>query len=280
MRIKSLLVFPAVDEQYGFRIVHRDEIVISQIAFLGADRSRYPTRLHLFSIPSCTAVRPFVIQIKRKAKLVLHDDTINSVIAPEQAEVVKRIYSGNNCFSQTVVCGECGELYRRVHWNNHGCKNIVWRCISRLEPSRAAMNCTSRTVKEELLQDVMVKAFNRMLNNWDGFIRQMHENIAKAITTADTMSPDGIQARLDKLQKGLIRKANSKQDYDAIADEIFRLREQKSQAEADTRSREETQKYITEFDEGLVRKLIQQITIYDGHFTVRFKSGLEIDINE
>lgn len=54
------------------------------------------------------------------------------------------------------------------------------------------------------------------------------------------MSPDGTQARLDDLQKELIRKANSKQDYDAIANEIFMLREQKSQAEADTRSREET----------------------------------------
>ena len=49
----------------------------------------------------------------------------------------------------------------------------------------------------------------------------------KAITTADTMSPDGIQARIDELQKELIRKANSKQDYDAIADEIFTLHEQK-----------------------------------------------------
>jgi DNA invertase Pin-like site-specific DNA recombinase/ribosomal protein L29 len=206
----------------------------------------------------------------------------------------KRIYSGNNCFSQMVVCGECGELYRRVHWNNHGCKSIVWRCISRLEPSRAAMNCTSRTVKEDLLQEVTVKAFNQILNDRDGFIRQMQENIAKAIMAADTMSPDGIQARLDELQKELIRKANSKQDYDAIADEIFRLREQKSQAEADTRSREETRKRIaelqdfigsqqseiTEFDESLVRKLIQQITVYDDHFTVRFKSGLEVNINE
>ena len=122
----------------------------------------------------------------------------------------------------------------------------------------------------------------------------MQENIAKTITDADTMSPDGIQARLNELQKELIRKANSKQDYDAIADEIFRLREQKSQAEADTRSREETlkriaelqdfigsqQSEITEFDESLVRKLIQQITVYDDHFTVRFKSGLEVDINE
>ena len=44
---------------------------------------------------------------------------------------------------------------------------------------------------------------------------------------ADTLSPDGIQARLEELQKELIKKANNKQDYDAIADEIFRLRDQK-----------------------------------------------------
>lgn len=74
----------------------------------------------------------------------------------------------------------------------------------------------------------------------------MQENIAKVIMAADTMSPDSIQARLDELQKKLIRKANSKQDYDAIADEIFTLREQKSQAEADTRSREEPRKRIDE----------------------------------
>ena len=152
-----------------------------------------------------------------------------------------------------------------------------------------------KRIYREYLEGLSMKkiAFNRILTDSDGFIRQMQENIAKAIMDADTMSPDGIQARLDELQKKLIRKANSKPDYDAIADEIFRLREQKSQAEADTRSREETQKRIaelqdfigsqqseiTEFDESLVRKLIQQITVYDDRFTVRFKSGLEIDFN-
>ena len=204
----------------------------------------------------------------------------------------KRSFSCNHCFSQMVVCGECGELYRRVHWNNHGCKSIVWRCISRLEPSRAAMNCISRTVKEDLLQEVTVKAFNRILTDSDGFLRQMQENIAKAIMAADTMSPDGIQARLDELQKELIKKANNKQDYDAIADEIFTLRGQKSQAEADTRSREETRKRIaelqdfiagqetdiTEFDEALVKKLIDKINVFADHFTVEFKSGIIIEI--
>ena len=109
---------------------------------------------------------------------------------------------------------------------------------------------------------------------------------------ADTISPDGIQSRLDELQKELIRKANSKQDYDAITDEIFTLSEQKSQAEADTPSSEETQKRIaeiqdfiaghetdiTEFDEALLKKLIEKITVLADHFTVEFKSGIIIDI--
>ena len=76
------------------------------------------------------------------------------------------------------------------------------------------------------------------------------------------------------------------------SDETFTLHEQKSQAEADTSSSEETQKRIaelqdfiagqetdiTEFDEALVKKLIEKITVFADHFTVEFKSGITIDI--
>lgn len=72
----------------------------------------------------------------------------------------KRSFSCNQCFAQMVFCGDCGELYRRVHWNNHGCKSIVWRCISRLEPTSAEKNCTNRTVNELLLQEVTANAIN------------------------------------------------------------------------------------------------------------------------
>ena len=87
-------------------------------------------------------------------------------------------------------------------------------------------------------------------------------------------------------------KANNKQDYDAIADEIFRLREQKEQSEVDSHHREETMNRIkelqsfiakqkidiTQFDEALVKKLIEKITVFADHFTVEFKSGITIDI--
>lgn len=35
---------------------------------------------------------------------------------------------------------------------------------------------------------------------------------------------------------------------------------------------------ITEFDEALVKKLIEKITVFADHFTVEFKSGLTINI--
>ena len=35
---------------------------------------------------------------------------------------------------------------------------------------------------------------------------------------------------------------------------------------------------ITEFDEALVSRLIEKITVFEDHFTVEFKSGITIDI--
>jgi len=35
---------------------------------------------------------------------------------------------------------------------------------------------------------------------------------------------------------------------------------------------------ITEFDEALVKKLIEKITVFANHFTVEFKSGIKIEI--
>ncbi|MCD7885624.1 MAG: hypothetical protein LUI87_18310 [Lachnospiraceae bacterium] len=41
---------------------------------------------------------------------------------------------------------------------------------------------------------------------------------------------------------------------------------------------DEMETAVTEYDESLVRKLIEKITVYDDHFTVEFKSGLETEV--
>lgn len=111
---------------------------------------------------------------------------------------------------------------------------------------------------------------NEILSDSNSFIQQMQENLAKAIAQSDTPSPAVIQKRLEELQQELIAKTNRRQAYDAIANEIFRLREQKEKAKANLRGQKEgldrikeLQDFIkkqssnlTEFDESLVRKLI------------------------
>jgi site-specific DNA recombinase len=36
----------------------------------------------------------------------------------------------------------------------------------------------------------------------------------------------------------------------------------------------------TEYDEPLVRRLIKKVTVYDGKFTIEFKSGVMVDVAE
>lgn len=38
--------------------------------------------------------------------------------------------------------------------------------------------------------------------------------------------------------------------------------------------------FLTEYDEQLVRRLIEKVTIHEDKFTVEFKSGLTVDVNE
>ena len=62
------------------------------------------------------------------------------------------------------------------------------------------------------------------------FLNTLQTNIATVIKQGDTLSPEVIDERLRELQKELVKKANQKDDYDAIADEILRLRDMRKQA--------------------------------------------------
>lgn len=204
----------------------------------------------------------------------------------------RRCYSCKHCFAQIVFCGECGEFYRRVHWNNRGCKSIVWRCCSRLEATGHA--CHSRTVNEKLLEQVVLDAINRVLCQKDDFLQTLRSNIATVVLQGEALSPEVIDERLSKLQKELLNKVNQKDDYNAITDEILRLRDQRRQAEVDSVVKDEQMTQIQElqdfiksqpatiqeFDETLVKRLIAKITVFADRFTVAFKSGITIDIEK
>ena len=95
--------------------------------------------------------------------LRVQEELVRRRIVKTSTNGKKRTYSCNHCFAQIVICGECGEMFRRIHWNNRGCKSIVWRCISRLEPT--GQECHARTVNETILENVVVQAINTLLGD-------------------------------------------------------------------------------------------------------------------
>lgn len=101
--------------------------------------------------------------IPKEIYLQVQEELVRRRVVKTSANGKKRSYSCNHCFSQIVICGECGEMFRRLHWNNRGVKSIVWRCISRLEST--GLECHARTINELVLQDAVIKAINQMLGD-------------------------------------------------------------------------------------------------------------------
>ena len=91
--------------------------------------------------------------------LRVQKELVRRRVVKTSANGKKRSYSCNHCFAQIIVCGDCGEMFRRIHWNNRGCKSIVWRCLSRLEPT--GQECHARTVNETILQSLPTLSLSR-----------------------------------------------------------------------------------------------------------------------
>jgi len=202
----------------------------------------------------------------------------------------KRVYSSKYALSSIVYCPKCGDIYRRIAWNNRGKHSTVWRCCTRVEhgPGR----CDAPTIQESDLQAAVIKAINLTLGNRDSMMTALQENIEAVIRQEDENSAEGINAKLEELQKELLRLANSKKDYNSVANEIDRLRELKQKALTESAERNGLKKRITEmreflnsqntelseYDEQLVRKMIEKVTVYEGRFEVEFKSGMSVDV--
>ncbi len=202
----------------------------------------------------------------------------------------KRVYSSKYALSSIVYCQKCGEIYRRIAWNNRGKHSTVWRCCTRVE--HGPKGCDAPTIQESDLQEAVVRAINIALGSRDTMMATLQKNIETVILQGDETSVEGINAKLKELQKELLRLANAKKEYGGVAAEIERLRDVKQKALSESAEREglkqriaemreflETQPAeISEYDELLVRRLIEKVMVYDERFEVEFKSGAKVDV--
>lgn len=200
-------------------------------------------------------------------------------------------FSANHAFSQIVVCEHCGRHFRRIHWNNRGNKVVVWRCKTRMVDKN---RCMARTVTEETLQNAFVDALNEMIGNSDEYLKRLKRNLKTAIDHCDTESEDALAERMRQLQQELIDRTEKRENYDDLAEEILRLREQQEQvtmdenAKAERRNRiQELTRFINsqpraikEFDAALVRKLLEEIKVGENFLEFRFKSGVVVSVEK
>ena len=112
--------------------------------------------------------------------LRVQEELVRRRVVKTSANGKKRSYSCNHCFAQIVICGECGEMFRRIHWNNRGCKSIVWRCISRFDYGKKYCH-DSPAVDEQQLQQAILRVINGAMSEKPALVRQVTENLQVVI---------------------------------------------------------------------------------------------------
>jgi len=153
--------------------------------------------------------------------------------------------------------------------------------------------CTASTILEDTLKEKIVEAINVAVSGKNSFLAILKKNIETVLSEDLDESTADIDKRLEELQTDLIQKANSKEAYDNIVNEIYRLRDLRQETLSRNALRQDKRDRIaemtdflnmqtgdiTEFDDKLVRKLVEKATVYDDRLMVEFKSGLEIEVN-
>jgi site-specific DNA recombinase len=199
-------------------------------------------------------------------------------------------YRNNHCFSQIVICGDCGEIFRRVHWNNRGKRSIVWRCASRLE--NTGVFCDARTVLESIIEQVLITAINTTLKSRDSFLATLQNNIAIVLSQKNDAAIEDIEKKIEEMQILLLKLASAHADIKQVTAEIYRLRDEKQKALVENAGRDDLRKRIAEmsiflrkqptvikeYDEKLVRRLIDKVTVYEDRFEVVFRSGVTVEV--
>ena len=202
----------------------------------------------------------------------------------------KRIYSSKYALSSLIKCGKCGEIYRRVVYTNRGVKVPVWRCLTRIE--EGPHTCDAETLSEELIQEKVLEAINKIIDGKEQIKRIIKSNIEKALIKKSGNEIIKLDQKMLDIQKEVLKKANAKEDYTDLALRLEELRGEKSEImlkEAENENLKERLKEMNEFleekeiridrfDDVLVRKLIESIEINGDTILVEFKSGIKIEV--
>ena len=214
-------------------------------------------------------------------------------------------YSAKYALSELLVCGECGTPYKRCTWARNGKKRIVWRCVSRLEFGTKYCH-TSPTLDEDRLHSAIVEAINE-ISPLQNEVRAAALDLAATVCSGGRDGKPSLlelknrlaaltaqQAQVVELVLENMKSKDLNAQLGVVTEEIEALRAEIEEAQAEERQQVgqdsrledlraflgETPAQITEYEDEIARKMIEQITVVDAEtIRVRFK-GTDLEIEK
>ena len=220
-----------------------------------------------------------------------------------QVEMARRRYSSKYALSDRLYCGECGTRYQRCTWRNRdGSKRIVWRCVSRVDYGNTYCH-DSPTLDEEPLHRAILAAINSTVKGKDSIIYNLKSAMEKELApvAGQQLSLSEIDSQLEQLSTEFskaLAEASESGDQAAYSDrfreimqkqtalkaqrdEIQRMLAESGKAAAHIeqcrQAAETTPATITEWDEALIRQVVESVTVETcNEVIVALKSGASI----
>ena len=228
---------------------------------------------------------------RRNSKRKISDKTVT-----EQGK-----YSSKYALSELLICGHCGTPYRRTTWAARGKKQIVWRCLIRLEHGKKYCP-DSPTIKEEQLHRGILRAINNYYSCRNDIVRILKANIGSVLECQGQEEILSVEKRLkeiDQARTDLVNLiASGGCDEDKLDSEFAKLyaeeqglSERLTMLKSQNKTSEETQAKLDKimdmiehekfeletFDNVLIRKLIECVKILSKtEILVIFKGGYEV----
>lgn len=220
----------------------------------------------------------------------------------------KSAYTTQYPFSNKLFCGHCGSKYRRHSYdlkrkdaegNPKIEKVYTWVCINHKLNKKTA--CPQTQVKESSLEKAFIAVLNTLIEDQDGFVKTVIENISEVLNTRlSEAALEGNKGRYEAKQKELQNVlANSLKTptaanarlYEGLVQELESLKikieteelERSKTLMSKTRTLEFEQfitssKLFHEFDEMVFRKLVEKVVICEDSVVFKFTDYLEREV--
>ena len=247
---------------------------------------------------------------------IISRDTYNAVQAEfarrtsGKAPSTKLAPTGQACYSAKyaltgiVICGECGNQYRRCVWNKRGQKRPVWRCSSRIDYGSKYCH-KSPTIYEAPLKAAILDAINLVMSDKKVLIQQIEDAMRMELIPfpGGTMSAGDIERKIKELEaefQALFEEAQKEpggymkytEEFQRITNDISELKNKKSllmeKQQSDSAANKRIQDAVrllnnssaevTEWDEGMIRQLVDYVKVLaEDRVLICLRGGIEVE---